>query len=85
MLSIYESDSDSSSANAKIALDELAKLKHMLLNNYKYYLKNEQEAEILKKLKLTENEIKRNLINIKIINTPDIVNTKEEETKAKSR
>lgn len=55
-------DEDSTTGDAIIALDEIAKQKSIIIKKYREYLKEEQEEKILKRLKLLEKELKEKLI-----------------------
>jgi len=58
-------DEDATSADAIIALDEVAKLKSVILKKYYNYIKKEQEELHLKRLKMLENNLKDRLIYLK--------------------
>ena len=55
---VIASDDDSSTSDAIIALDEVARLRSIILNKYQKYLEKELEEEYLKKLRFLENELR---------------------------
>lgn len=58
-------DEDATSADAIIALDEVAKLKSYILKKYNEYLNKEEEELHLKRLKMLENNLKERLLYLK--------------------
>ena len=58
-------DEDATSADAIIALDEVAKLKSSILKKYNEYIKKEEEELHLKRLKMLENNLKQRLVYLK--------------------
>lgn len=54
-------DEDTTTGDAIIALDEVAKQKSIIIKKYKKYLKKEQEEKILKRLKVLEKDLKERL------------------------
>lgn len=58
-------DEDATSADAIIALDEVAKLKSVILKKYNIYIKKEEEELNLKRLKVLENNLKERLVYLK--------------------
>lgn len=58
-------DEDATSADAIIALDEVAKLKSCILKKYNKYLNKEEEELHLKRLKMLENNLKEKLLYLK--------------------
>lgn len=63
---LASSDSDSSTGNLMLALNELARLKSIMENKYYKFLKKQEALDIEKKIMLTEKDIKNNLIDIEI-------------------
>lgn len=59
---ILSSDDDESSSDAIIALDEVSKLRMVILNKYQEFLKKEKEEDYLKKLRFLENELRSKII-----------------------
>ena len=65
-----------------LALDEVARLRTIIINKYQKFLKKKESEELLKKLKLLENELKEKIIDFKMLKTQEL--SKEEE-RGKSR
>ena len=59
---VLQNEDDDSASDAVIALDEVARLREIVLNKYQKYLKKEKEKEILKKLRFLENELRSKII-----------------------
>ncbi len=59
---ITSSDDDDGSADATIALDEIAKLKGIIHNKYEKYISKQLEKEYLQKLLLLEKELNSKLL-----------------------
>lgn len=55
-------DEDSTSADAIIALDEVAKQKTLLIRKDKEYLTKKEEEQMVKRLKMLERELKDKLV-----------------------
>ena len=70
---------DSSEADAVLVLDEVARLKSIVLNKYDRFLSKEKQILLLKKVQLLENEAKVKALMIRSLNPVD------EETLGKSR
>ncbi len=68
---INESD-DGTDANLMIALDEVARLRTFIINKYKQFLKKKEEEELLRKLKVLENEIRIKIIDYKLIKEQNV-------------
>ncbi len=77
-------DDDSTGTHLMLALDEVAHLRTLMINKYKYFLKKQTEEELLKKLKLLENELRIKLIDFKLIKEQALTHNNIEE-KSKSR
>ena len=77
-------DDDSTGTHLMMALDEVARLRTIMINKYKYFLKKKEEEELLKKLKLLENEIRIKIIDFKLIKEQSLVHNNIEQ-KSKSR
>ena len=54
-------DEDATSGDALIALDEIARLKSIILKKYQDYIKREEQEKMLKRLKLLEIDLKERL------------------------
>lgn len=59
---ILSSEDDESTSDATIALDEVSKLRSVILNRYQKFLKKEKEEEYIKKLRFLENELRSKII-----------------------
>lgn len=57
-------DEDSTTGDAVIALDEIAKQKSIILKKYHKYLQKDQEEKLLKRLKVVEKDLKLRLIDL---------------------
>ena len=55
-------DEDATSADAIIALDEIARQKSRLIRQDKEYLQAKEEEKLLKRFKMLENELKARLV-----------------------
>ena len=64
-----------------LALDEIARLRTLLIKKYNNLLKKKKEEELLKKLKVLENEIRMKMIDFKLIKEQEL--TKEEKNKTR--
>lgn len=73
------SDEDSTEGDIILVLDEVARLKSIVLNKYDRFLSKEKKVLLLKKVQLLENEVKVKAIMIRSLNPT------EEETLGKSR
>lgn len=78
------SSGEDSDTNLFLALDEVARLKNIIMKKYHKYLKKEIEKKILKKITMLENEIKSKIVNIKLLKEYERQNSIVEE-KGKSR
>lgn len=65
-------DDDSTGTNLMIALDEVARLRTIIINKYHRFLKHKKEEELLKKLKLLENELRVKIIDYKLIKEQEL-------------
>ena len=59
---VLQSDDDDSAADAVMALDEVARLREIVLNKYQKYLDKKKEENILKKLRFLENELRSKIV-----------------------
>ena len=75
-------DDESTGTNLMMALDEVARLRTIMINKYKYFLKKKTEEELLKKLKVVENELRVKIIDFKMIKEQEL---KSREETGKSR
>ncbi len=74
-------DDDSTGTNLMLALDEIARLRTLLIKKYNNLLKKKKEEELLKKLKVLENEVRMKMIDFKLIKEQEL--TKEEKNKTR--
>ena len=77
-------DDDETGTQLLMALDEVARLRTIIINKYKRFLKKKEEEELLGKLKILENELRIKLIDFKLIKEQSLVHNNVEE-KSKSR
>lgn len=59
-------DDETTEGDIMIALDEVAKLREIILNKYQKFLKKEKEEKFIKQLRLLENELRAKQINIRM-------------------
>ena len=60
-------DSDNGDTNIILALDEIARLRHIIIKKYQTFLSKKTLEKMLKKLKIMENELRVKLIDYKLI------------------
>ncbi len=72
-------DDDSTDGDVALVLDEIARLKNIVLNKYDRFLSKKKKEFLLKKIQLLENEAKVKEIMVKSLNSV------EKETLGKSR
>lgn len=82
---LQNEDSDSSEGNFMISLDEIARLRSILIKKYSLIVSRKIEEKMLKKLKILENEIRMKVIDIKLIKERECVHTISEPDIGKSR
>lgn len=73
-------DDDNTGTNLMIALDEVTRLRTIIINKYNKFLKHKKEEELLKKLKLLENELRIKIIDYKLIKEQEL-NKKENKSR----
>ena len=83
-LTSLQEDDDSTEGYLMMALDEIARLRNILIKKYHDYLKKDAETKMLQKLKILENEIRSKIVDIKLIKEQEMVHTNISE-KGKSR
>jgi len=79
-----QDENDDNEGNIIIVLDEIAKLRNILLKRYNNLLNQEKLNSFLKHLKLLENEVRAKIVNIRLIKEQELINIHESE-KCKSR
>lgn len=84
-ISFLQNDDDSSEGNFMIVLDEIARLRSILIKKYNLVVSKKIEEKMLKKLKILENEIRMKIIDYKLIKERERVNTIDEPYVGKSR
>lgn len=77
-------DDNNSGTNLMMALDEVAHLRTIIIKKYQKYLKKKEAEELLKKLKILENELRIKIIDFKLIKEQELVNNNNVE-KCQSR
>lgn len=85
-LNTIDNSDDTAEGNFLLALDEVARLKNIIINKYCQFLKKKEQENFLKRLKILENEIRVKIIDIKIIKEREMVNNnimEEENVKAR--
>ena len=75
-------DDESTGTNLMLALDEVARLRTIIINKYERFLKKKEAEELLKRLKVLENELRVKIIDFKLIKEQELIN-KEERGKAR--
>ena len=78
----FNEDSDNTGTNLMLALDEVARLRTIIINKYERFLKKKEAEELLKRLKVLENELRVKIIDFKLIKEQELIN-KEERGKAR--
>lgn len=66
-LKALEADDDTTGGILMMALDEVARLRTIIINKYNKVLKNKEIENLLKKLKIMENEIRIKIIDYKLL------------------
>lgn len=84
-LTILQEEDETSEGNFMIALDEIARLRSILIRKYNLVVSKKIEEKMLKKLKILENEIRIKVTQFKLIKEQEYVNTINEVTVGKSR
>ena len=65
-------DDDTTGTNLMMALDEVTRLRTIIINKYHSFLKRQKEEELLKKLKFLENELRVKIIDYKLIREQEL-------------
>lgn len=63
---LQSNDEDTTDGDIIIALDEIAKLREIILNKYQKFLAHEKEEKFVKQLRILENELRAKQINIRM-------------------
>lgn len=78
-LKAIDSGDESSEGNFLLALDEVARLKSIIITKYSRFLKKKGEEQFLKRLKILENELRAKIIDFKLIKEAELSHNKVEE------
>lgn len=73
----FNEDSDNTETNLMLALDEVARLRTIIINKYQRFLKKQEAEELLKRLKVLENELRVKIIDFKLIKEQERTNKEE--------
>ncbi len=73
----FNEDSDNTGTNLMLALDEVARLRTIIINKYQRFLKKQEAEELLKRLKVLENELRVKIIDFKLIKEQERTNKEE--------
>ncbi len=76
---LQEDDDGNTDTLLMLALDEIARLRSILIRKYDQFLKKEKEEQMLKKIKILENEIRMKIIDFKLIKEQELANTMNRE------
>lgn len=63
---LQSSDEETTEGDIMIALDEIAKLRVIILNKYQKFLSHEKEEKFVKQLRILENELRAKQISIRM-------------------
>ncbi len=63
---LQSSDEETTEGDIMIALDEIAKLRVIILNKYQKFLSHAKEEKFIKQLRILENELRAKQINIRM-------------------
>ncbi len=67
LTSLDSDDTDSTNGNLILALNEITRLRNIIIKKYLKILQKKESAHLLKRLKLIENEIRTKIIDIELI------------------
>ena len=84
-LNYLQEDDNTSESGLITALDEIARLRSILIKKYSVYMNKKLEEKLLKKLKILENEIRTKIIDFKLIKEANLVNNNNIEEKSVTR
>lgn len=73
----FNEGSDNTGTNLMLALDEVVRLRTIIINKYQRFLKKKEAEELLKKLKVLENELRVKIIDFKLIKEQERTNKEE--------
>jgi len=78
---LQSSDEETSEGDIMIALDEIAKLREIILNKYQKFLSHVKEEKFIKQLRILENELRAKQINIRMNMLNNIYMYEEEKSR----
>lgn len=73
-LKALQDDSDDTETGLLAALNEVARLKTIIINKYKTLLKKKEVEKFFKQLEILEKEIKNRIVDIKLIKEQELAN-----------
>ncbi len=82
---LQEDEDNPTDTGFLIALDDIARLRNILIAKYNLILSKKKREKCLKKLKILENEIRSKIIDFRLIKEQELGNTMGEKEKSKSR
>lgn len=82
---ILANDDDNTTSDATIALDEVARLRGIILNKYQKFLEKEKEKKYLKKLRILENELRAKIVCANSLNNYANENIELDEKRGRGR
>lgn len=82
---ILANDDDNTTSDATIALDEVARLRGIILNKYQKFLEKEKEKKYLKKLRILENELRAKIVCVNSLNNYANENIELDEKRGRGR
>lgn len=74
---LNDEEEGANGTNLMIALDEVARLRTMIMNKYKHFLKKKEAENLLKELKILENEIRVKIIDYRLIKAQELTTIQE--------
>lgn len=78
-------DSDTSTSGLMMALDEIARLKNIILTKYKNLLKKKETDKFLKQLSILDSEIKNKIIDLEMLEEQKSLNNTIEDQRGMGR
>ncbi len=82
---ILANDDDNTTSDATIALDEVERLRGIILNKYQKFLEKEKEKKYLKKLRILENELRAKIVCVNSLNNYANENIELDEKRGRGR
>lgn len=78
---LQSSDEETTNSDIMIVLDEVAKLREIILHKYQKFLSHEKEEKFIKQLRVLENELRAKQINIRMNMLNNIYVYEEEQSR----